>query len=245
MRTGSVRGYRGRSSTRTSPRSHSSRPLRQGDVKPVTLLLALAPALLAACGPRASAKPDRPAPTPTPKAPVVLPAPAPAADPNCPAAWTCDYGALARTKDLSITEILVQKQAHKLHLVAGKTIVKSYGMAMGNGGLGFKRFEGDRVTPVGVYSITGRYPSRWHTYLALSYPNDDDRRRFAALVARGEVDAKRGPGSAIAIHGHRADQSETLHKLRDWTLGCVALDNDEIDEIARAAPVGTKVVIED
>ena len=78
----------------------------------------------------------------------------------------------------------------------------------------------------------------------LDYPGDEDRRRFAELVARGEVEAKRGPGSAIAVHGHRADQRDGLHKTWDWTLGCVALDNGEIDEVASLAPVGTRVVIE-
>src|SRR5262249_1724356 len=132
----------------------------------------------------------------------------------------------------ALTEILVQKQAHRLFVVADRTIVKSYRVALGGGGMGQKRVEGDRVTPIGVYSITGRYPSRWHTYLSLSYPGDPDKRRFEELVALGEVDARLGPGSAIAIHGHRRDQQDKAHKERDWTLGCVALDNDEIDEVA-------------
>ena len=57
-------------------------------------------------------------------------------------------------------------------------------------------------------------------------------------------DASRAPGSAIAIHGHRQDQPSRLHKAFDWTLGCVSLDNDEIDEVASVVGVGTKVVIE-
>ena len=168
-----------------------------------------------------------------------------AADPGCPEGWTCDLGALDRVPRPTITRILVQKCAHRLHLVAGEAIVKSYAVAIGSGGYGPKRYEGDRVTPVGTYSIIGRYPSRWHTYLALSYPSDADRRRYAELVARGEVDPRVGPGSAIAIHGRRATQPARLHKLVDWTLGCVALDNDEIDEVAADAPVGTPVLIED
>lgn len=110
--------------------------------------------------------------------------------------------------------------------------------------MGQKRVEGDRVTPIGVYTITGRYPSRWHTYLSISYPGEEDRRRFEELVSRGEVDPRLGPGSAIAIHGHRRDQRDEAHKGRDWTLGCVALDNGEIDEVAALSPVGTRVVIE-
>jgi murein L,D-transpeptidase YafK len=111
--------------------------------------------------------------------------------------------------------------------------------------MGQKQVEGDRVTPMGAYTITGKYPSRWHTYLSLSYPTEEDKRRFAELVSRGLVDARRGPGSAIAIHGRRADQRDKVHKERDWTLGCMALDNDEIDEVAALSPVGTPVFIEE
>jgi murein L,D-transpeptidase YafK len=176
---------------------------------------------------------------------VIEPTDAGTSDPACPRGFTCALDAWDRVPRPKITEVWIQKRAHRLHLVADRTIVRSYSVALGSGGLGQKRVEGDRVTPSGTYSITGRYPSRWHTYLALDYPNDEDRRRFAELVARGEVDAKKGPGSAIAIHGHRADQHDGVHKRWDWTLGCVALDRAEIDEVADAAPVGTKVVLDD
>jgi lipoprotein-anchoring transpeptidase ErfK/SrfK len=176
-------------------------------------------------------------------APVTVPASA--ADPRCPGGWTCDYDAFDRQPNPAITKLFVQKHAHMLHLVAGEIIVKSFTVAIGSGGHGYKRHEGDRVTPIGTYTITGRYPSRWHTYLAISYPNDEDRRRFEDLVTRGEVDRKVGPGSAIAIHGRRKDMWDGAHKAVDWTLGCVALDNGEIDEVAAMAPVGTTVVIAD
>jgi hypothetical protein len=184
--------------------------------------------------------------------PVPVPDSASAADPRCPSGWTCDYDAFDRQPKPAITKLFVQKHAHMLHLVArasplvaGEIIVKSFTVAIGSGGHGYKRHEGDRVTPIGTYTITGRYPSRWHTYLALSYPNDEDRRRFDDLVARGEVDRKVGPGSAIAIHGRRKDMRDGIHKVVDWTLGCVALDNGEIDEVAAVAPVGTTVEIAD
>ncbi len=195
---------------------------------------------------------ERPyAPGPAPQAPAASPAATAEARDTadgdgepCPAGWRCDRAAFSRSPRPAVTEILVQKQAHRLHLVAGRTIVRTYGVALGGGGMGQKRYEGDRVTPIGTYHVTGRYPSKWHTYLALDYPNDEDRRRHAELLARGEVPAGKGPGSAIAIHGHRAEMPERLHKLVDWTLGCVALDDAEIDEVAAVAPVGTRVVIE-
>jgi L,D-transpeptidase-like protein len=174
-----------------------------------------------------------------------VPPPPPPAEPEhadaCPTGFRCDPSAFGRQP---ITSLLVQKRAHALHLVAGTTIVRSYRVALGAGGLGQKAYEGDKVTPIGSYRITGRYSSRWHTYLALDYPSQADRERHAQLVAAGDVPDGRGPGSAIALHGRRADMPDGLHKLIDWTLGCVALDNDEIDEVASLVSVGTAVVIE-
>jgi lipoprotein-anchoring transpeptidase ErfK/SrfK len=216
-----------------------------------TVLLAVVAALASGCHPAAGANPSRdPSPAAVEASAVAMPLPAPpAAEPAsdgepCPAGWRCDRAAFSRSPRPVVTEILVQKAPHLLHLVAGRTIVQTYGVALGGGGMGQKRYEGDRGTPVGSYHVTGRYPSPWHTYLSLDYPNDEDRRRYDDLVGRGEVPAGKGPGSAIAIHGHRAEMPERLHKLVDWTLGCVALDNAEIDEVAAVAPIGTKVVIE-
>jgi hypothetical protein len=160
---------------------------------------------------------------------------------GCPAGWTCDYGAF---DGATISSVLVRKAAHELHLLSGDRIVKSYTVALGSGGLGQKHYEGDKVTPIGRYRVTGRYPSKWHTFLALDYPSEEDRARHAAMVAAGAVPDGRGPGSGIAIHGRRKDMPDGVHKLADWTLGCVALDNDEIDEVAGRVPIGTTVVIE-
>jgi murein L,D-transpeptidase YafK len=184
----------------------------------------------------------------SPPAPVAASASAAAApvtppDERCPADLACDLDAWARTPRPRVDEVLVEKRAHRLTLVAGGRAIRVYAVALGWGGLGQKRYEGDGVTPIGTFHVKGRYPSKWHTYLALDYPTAADESRWAAARERGEIPAGKGPGSAIAIHGHRADQPERLHKLVDWTLGCVALDRAEIDEVADAAPVGTRVRI--
>lgn len=163
-----------------------------------------------------------------------------ASEGDCPQGYTCTSEAVGASP---ADKLLIEKARHKLHIVRGTNIVKSFSVALGSGGLEQKVFEGDRKTPEGRFAVTGRYPSKWHTYLALDYPGDADRTRYEAAVKRGEAPPKVGAGSAIAIHGHRADQPSKLHKLADWTLGCIALDNNEIDEIAAVAPKGTTVEI--
>jgi len=146
--------------------------------------------------------------------------------------------------DAAIDLILVEKSERRLALVTGTDVVAVYTVALGSGGMGQKHYEGDKTTPMGTYSVTAIIKgTRWHTYLALDYPNQEDKARYDALVARGEAPAGVGAGSGIAIHGRRKDMRDGLHKLVDWTLGCVALDNDEIDEVAARVKKGTRVVI--
>jgi murein L,D-transpeptidase YafK len=146
--------------------------------------------------------------------------------------------------DAAIDLILVEKSEHRLSLVAGTGVVAMYSVALGSGGQGQKHYEGDKTTPMGSYTVTSIIKgTRWHTYLGLDYPNEEDKKRYDALVAKGEAPAGVGAGSGIAIHGRRKDMRDGLHKLVDWTLGCVALDNDEIDEVAARVKIGTRVVI--
>ncbi|WP_437593689.1 L,D-transpeptidase family protein [Sorangium sp. So ce1000] len=221
-----------------------------------------APFLTAGSGgaPRA-APPDRtppaaPVPQPTPSA-----APAPGASSGASGAATPrvrDAAVAARRATGAahgppvlpsvlppVTEIRIDKSEHTLDLVAGGEIVRSYRVALGPGGAGPKRYEGDRRTPVGTYRVAGRIDGLFHRFLIVSYPNDEDRARFAELKRRGEVPPGRGVGHGIGIHGVGSAQLAGVHKASDWTLGCIALDDDEMDEIARRTPDGAKIVITD
>lgn len=165
-----------------------------------------------------------------------------AAAPACPVGYRCGSAPSGAAVDL----ILVEKRAHRLFLISGNDVLETYSVAIGPGGYGPKGYEGDKVTPTGSYTVTATIKqTKWHTYLALDYPNEEDKRRYAELVAQGKAPPKVGAGSGIAIHGRKADMPDGLHKLVDWTLGCVALDNDEIDEVASRVTKGTRVLIRD
>jgi murein L,D-transpeptidase YafK len=118
-------------------------------------------------------------------------------------------------------------------------------VAIGSGGLGPKRFEGDKTTPVGTYRIVSRFRGLFHQFLTVSYPSDEDRKRYAELKQRGEVPAGRGVGNGIGIHGVGDADYSGVHKQSDWTHGCIALDDAEIDELSRLVKDGTTVVITD
>lgn len=150
-----------------------------------------------------------------------------------------------KQKAAAITQIRIDKSDHTLQLVAGNDVVKTYKVAIGSGGMGHKKFEGDRTTPVGTYKVAGRFKGLYRQFINVSYPNEEDRRGFAKLKAKGGVPAGRSVGFGIGIHGVGERSLGGVHKLADWTHGCIALDDDEIDEVSAMVKDGTTIVITD
>jgi murein L,D-transpeptidase YafK len=134
--------------------------------------------------------------------------------------------------------IVILKKEHLLELLSGGKVIRSYKVALGRGGLAPKDREGDGRTPEGHYIVDSHNgSSHYHKALHISYPNADDRRRAAALGVP--------PGGDIMIHGlpNGMGPLGSAHLLYDWTLGCIAVTDDQIDEIWKLAPVGTPVEI--
>lgn len=134
--------------------------------------------------------------------------------------------------------ILILKKDHLLELMAQGQVIRTYKVALGRGGLAAKEQEGDARTPEGHYFIDAKnQASAYHRALHISYPNAEDRIRTA----------KKGvsPGGAIMIHGlpNGLGWIGSAHRLYDWTLGCVAVTDAEIEEIWNLVPVGTSVEI--
>jgi murein L,D-transpeptidase YafK len=160
---------------------------------------------------------------------------------------TCAVAAPASsaTSSAPVDEIRIDKSDHKLELYAGGTAVKSYKVALGSGGAGRKQMEGDKVTPVGTYRVTGRFKGLFHQFLVVSYPNEEDKRLFAERKQRGLVPSGVSAGFGIGIHGVGRKDWNGVHKESDWTHGCIALDDGEIDELASLVKDGTRIVITD
>jgi len=135
--------------------------------------------------------------------------------------------------------ILILKKDHVLELLKNGKVIRTYKVALGRGGLAPKEREGDGRTPEGHYIIDSRNAdSHYHKALHISYPSADDRKRAAKLGV--------SPGGAIMIHGlpNGIGWIGSAHRLYDWTLGCIAVTDSEIDEIWNLVPVGTPVEIQ-
>jgi murein L,D-transpeptidase YafK len=133
--------------------------------------------------------------------------------------------------------IVISKSHHTLILYAHGQPFRTYAVALGRAA-GPKQFQGDHKTPEGHYTVDSRNPhSTFHLALHLSYPNATDRAQAAA--------AHRAPGGDVEIHGLPAAYAflGPLHRATDWTDGCIALTNPEIDEVYRLTPNGTIVEI--
>ena len=132
-----------------------------------------------------------------------------------------------------VTGVVLFKQERNMMLLGQDSrVLKSYDFEMGFAPIGHKQVEGDGKTPEGQYWIDRRNPnSSYHLSLGISYPNAED-------VARAEAMGK-SPGGEIFIHG----TPERYLGVPDWTVGCVAVTNREIEEIYSMVNVGTPIWI--
>jgi murein L,D-transpeptidase YafK len=158
-------------------------------------------------------------------------------------------------------EIQVIKSKRLLVVKSGEKVEKQFRVASGKGGKGDKKKLGDHKTPVGIYRIVELKDSeKFHRFLRLSYPNTKDaffgmknklisREEFEAIVNAnkngGVPPQNTSLGGSIGIHG-LGDESGgrvELHLGNNWTEGCIALTNEQIEELMRYVHVGTRVVI--
>jgi len=147
--------------------------------------------------------------------------------------------AMSRPKAFSADSMVLDKSERQLTMYYRGQKVRTYAVALGKNPVGAKARRGDGRTPEGVYYIEGRNPeSTYHLSLRVSYPNATDRARAEASgVATGGDIMIHGLPRAFATVG-------ALHRQQDWTEGCVAVTNEEIEEIWRAVPNGARILIQ-
>ena len=150
-----------------------------------------------------------------------------------------------------MTHIIIKKSARVLELYDGEELKRSYSIALGFAPSGDKEIEGDGKTPEGEFYVFTKNPqSKFHLSLGISYPsiedasrgidggliNDAERHEIETAIGEKKMPPqKTALGGEIYIHGGGVES--------DWTDGCVALKNEEMEELFRAIPVGTTVRI--
>jgi murein L,D-transpeptidase YafK len=134
--------------------------------------------------------------------------------------------------------VIVYKGDRILQLKRGGRVLKTFPVALGREPRGPKLQEGDGRTPEGVYTLDWRNPnSRFHRAIHISYPREGE----AVNAIRWGV----SPGGQIMLHGlpNGVLAEQVGHPRRDWTDGCIALTNEQIDEIWARVEDGTTIII--
>lgn len=135
-----------------------------------------------------------------------------------------------------VTQVVVNKGDRRMYLLSGTTVIKAYDVGLGNRPVGHKQFEGDGKTPEGIYYIDRFNPrSAYHLSVGVSYPDQDDA-DYAGFVGRK-------PGGDIFIHGWGPEGNTLAPKKRDWTAGCIAVKDEEIEDIYAMLRPGVPIVI--
>lgn len=168
----------------------------------------------------------------------------------------------AYSADRYHVEVNKTRRTLTLSNTAGR-VVKEFKVALGRGGLGHKKARGDGITPLGSYVVVGfNEKSDFHYFIRLNYPNNND-----ALAAyrnnsitfeqlqnilydnvSGETPLQNTVlGGAIGLHGigNETDEKLLMHSRLDWTQGCIALKNDEIEQLRPFLTLGVHVVIKE
>jgi L,D-peptidoglycan transpeptidase YkuD (ErfK/YbiS/YcfS/YnhG family) len=144
---------------------------------------------------------------------------------------------LADSRASGTYAVIIDKSAHKTYLIKGGDLVRSYNCELGYNSARQKLFAGDGATPEGTYYVTkAKFASKFHRALLINYPNQTDLRRLKENKAKGIISRYARAGALIEIHGEGG-------KNRDWTDGCVALTNRDMDHLMQYAAVGTPVTI--
>lgn len=139
-------------------------------------------------------------------------------------------------QDAVADHVVLEKAARRLTLFQNGRVLKTYSVALGRVPVGPKEYEGDQRTPEGTYRIDFHKPdSDYHLALHISYPEQQDVDRAATQNLSA--------GSDIMIHGLPNGRGwiGRFHRRRDWTAGCIAVADFEIEEIYRAVPDGTAI----
>ena len=150
----------------------------------------------------------------------------------------CFYPEKKLPNNAEIDSIVVYKSKRQMLVYSNGKLLKTYRISLGKQPIGAKEFEGDKKTPEGNYFIDDKNPnSSFYKNLGVSYPNEDDiehAKRFGKSL-----------GGLIKIHGLRNKIGfiGKFHRWSDWTLGCIAVTNKEIDELYHAVKIGARIEI--
>lgn len=157
--------------------------------------------------------------------------------------------------------LVISKSLQEMRIMNGDEIVKQFYVAHGRGGKGTKKKQGDKKTPLGTYEIVALKDSdKFHYFMHINYPslpdtwagykdgiiNADELHAITTAIKKNDVPPQNTKlGGFIGLHGlgRTTKKKLAIHNALNWTEGCIAMTNEQIDHLRKYARVGTKIVI--
>jgi murein L,D-transpeptidase YafK len=145
---------------------------------------------------------------------------------------------------VGVVYIVIDKSDYELNVYDSKGWFATYPVVFGNGSLEDKKMEGDRNTPEGTFHIVSkRVHDRWDRFMALDYPTSDSYEKFRLRKLRGEIPASARIGGGVGIHGTWPHDDYIIDRYRNWTMGCISMKNDDVEDLYSYVPTGTRVMV--
>lgn len=134
--------------------------------------------------------------------------------------------------DPKSTRFLVDKSDRTFQVFVSDSLLRTYRCVLGEKPVGDKMHQGDRRTPEGEFTFRSkRVHDKWHKFIWVDYPNNESRRRYAQRKRQGLIPTGKDIGGEIGIHGVPDGMDHWIDQGSDWTWGCIALKNADVDEI--------------
>lgn len=140
--------------------------------------------------------------------------------------------------------IVISKHDYSLTLYDDQGWLVKYPVVFGNNDQGDKMQEGDRKTPEGTFTIISKkVHQKWDRFMLLDYPNAESIARFNQRKAAGLIPGNARIGGGVGIHGTWPNEGWAVDKYQNWTEGCISMKNEDVEELYKIIPPGTRVII--
>ena len=140
--------------------------------------------------------------------------------------------------------LVVEKSKYELSVYDDDGWYATYPVVFGSKDLGDKMREGDRKTPEGTFTIISKkVHEKWDRFMMLDYPTRESYEKFNERKNEGLIPQDAQIGGGIGIHGTWPHEDYQVDKYKNWTNGCIALKNEDVEDLYNYLPVGTRVTI--
>jgi len=150
----------------------------------------------------------------------------------------------ARILPIGTVYLVIDKSDYELNVYDDKGWFATYPVVFGNNSLADKKMEGDRCTPEGNFHIISKkIHGKWDRFMALDYTTKESYEKFRERKLNGEIPENARIGGGVGIHGTWPHDDYIIDRYKNWTMGCISMKNQDVEDLYSYLPVGARVTI--